>query len=118
MCGVAVGFLACALLVVNNLRDVPTDTSAGKRTLAVRIGAPATRCLYVALVALPFLVVIGLGVRHPWVLLALAAGPLAVRAARPVVTGATGRDLIPVLQGTGRTELAYAVALLVGLALS
>jgi 1,4-dihydroxy-2-naphthoate octaprenyltransferase len=70
-------------------------------------------------VTLPFLAVVGLaGAGHPWVLVALVALPLAARAIRPVVQGARGRDLIPVLQGTGRTELVYAVGLLVGLALS
>jgi 1,4-dihydroxy-2-naphthoate octaprenyltransferase len=119
VCAVAIGFLACALLVANNLRDVPTDTVAGKNTLAVRIGEQRTRVLYVLLVTLPFLAVVGLAVAgHPWVLVALVALPLAARAIRPVVQGARGRDLIPVLQGTGRTELVYAVGLLVGLALS
>jgi 1,4-dihydroxy-2-naphthoate polyprenyltransferase len=119
VCGVAVGMLACALLVANNLRDVPTDAGSGKRTLAVRIGVARTRQLYVGLVALPFLATVALAVAgHPWALVALAAFPLAVRAARPVLAGATGRDLIPVLQGTGRTELVFAIGLLVGLALS
>jgi 1,4-dihydroxy-2-naphthoate octaprenyltransferase len=114
----AVGALACALLVVNNLRDIPTDRVAGKRTLAVRLGDGPTRRLYVALVGLPFLLPVGLAVTgRPWALLGLLALPLAVVAARPVVDGAVGRSLIPVLRDTGRTEIAYAVALAVGLAL-
>jgi 1,4-dihydroxy-2-naphthoate octaprenyltransferase len=117
-CGVAIGLLACALLVANNLRDVPTDAVSGKRTLAVRIGDRGTRALYVGLVVLPFLGVVGLAVVHPWALVAFVAAPLAVLAVRPVVSGATGRALVPVLRGTGRTELVFAVGLLVGLALS
>ena len=119
VCAVAIGFLACALLVANNLRDVPTDTVAGKTTLAVRLGERRTRVLYVLLVTSPFLVVVALALAgHPWVLVTLAALPLAARAIRPVIRGARGRDLIPVLQETGRTELLYALGLLVGLALS
>jgi 1,4-dihydroxy-2-naphthoate polyprenyltransferase len=119
VCAVAVGFLACALLVANNLRDIPGDSVSGKRTLAVRIGVRGTRLLYVDLVALAFIAVIGLAaVGHPLALIAFVAAPLAVRAARPVTRGATGRDLIPVLQWTGRTELVFSVGLLVGLALS
>jgi 1,4-dihydroxy-2-naphthoate polyprenyltransferase len=114
----AVGALACALLVVNNLRDIPTDRVAGKRTLAVRLGDVATRRLYLALVGLPFVLPVGLAVTgRPWALLGLLALPLAVVAARPVVDGAVGRALIPVLRDTGRTEIGYAVALAVGLAL-
>jgi 1,4-dihydroxy-2-naphthoate octaprenyltransferase len=119
VCAVAIGFLACALLVANNLRDVPTDTVAGKTTLAVRLGERRTRVLYVVLVTSPFLVVVALALAgHPWVLVTLAALPLAARAIKPVIRGARGRDLIPVLQETGRTELLYALGLLVGLALS
>jgi 1,4-dihydroxy-2-naphthoate octaprenyltransferase len=118
ICAVAIGLLACALLVANNLRDVPTDAVSGKRTLAVRIGERATRLLYVDLVAIAFILVLVLSAGQPWALVAFVAAPLAVRAARPVMGGATGRDLVPVLQWTGRTELVFAVGLLVGLALS
>ena len=93
MIGCAAGFVACALLVVNNLRDIPTDTVAGKRTLAVRLGEQRTRWLYVALVAATFVaLVVGAVVWRPAALLGLgavavrrvagAAGPAAERAAR------------------------------------
>jgi len=114
---VPVGLLACALLVANNLRDIPTDRGAGKRTLAVRLGDRRTRALYTALVAFPFAAVVGLALTgRSWSLLALLAAPLAVRPLRLVVGGATGRDLIAVLRDTGRLQLAYALALAVGLA--
>jgi 1,4-dihydroxy-2-naphthoate octaprenyltransferase len=116
--GIACGALACAILVVNNLRDIPTDTSAAKRTLAVVLGDRRTRLLYGTLVAVAFAVVLALAPAMPWVLIALAAAPLAVRPFRIVAGGRVGRDLVPVLRDTGRLQLAYAVLLAVGLALS
>ena len=115
---VPVGFLACAILVANNLRDIPTDTEAGKRTLATRIGAKASRRTYALLVLLPFFVPVALGAGgHRWCLIALAALPLAVRPVRAVTGGALGRDLIAVLRDTGRLHLAYSLLLALGLAL-
>jgi 1,4-dihydroxy-2-naphthoate polyprenyltransferase len=116
--GIACGGLACAILVVNNLRDIPTDTVAAKRTLAVVLGDRRTRLLYGGLVALAFVVVLALAPALPWVLIALAAAPLAVRPVRIVAAGRLGRELVPVLRDTGRLQLAYAVLLAVGLALS
>ena len=114
---VAVGLLACAILVANNLRDVPTDAVAGKLTLAVRIGAAATRRLYAALVTLPLIAAVAVAPWHPWALLALGSAPAAVPPLRAVLGGAGGRDLLPVLRDTGRLELVYAVLLGIGLAL-
>lgn len=116
--GIACGALACAILVVNNLRDIPTDTVAAKRTLAVVLGDRRTRVLYGTLVAVAFVVVLVLAPAMPWVLLALAAVPLAVRPVRIVAAGRLGRELVPVLRDTGRLQLGYAVLLAVGLALS
>ncbi|MBB5788038.1 1,4-dihydroxy-2-naphthoate polyprenyltransferase [Jiangella mangrovi] len=114
---VAIGCLACALLLVNNIRDVPTDAASGKRTLAVTLGEQRSRMLYVLLMAAPFLIVAALAVTgRPWGALTLLCAPLAVVTALPVVRRATGRDLIPVLKRTGMTELVFAVLLTVGLA--
>ena len=115
--GVACGSLACAILVTNNLRDIPTDTVAGKRTLAVVLGDARTRLLYVLLVAAAFGVAVVLALVTPWCLLALLALPLALPPVRQVRAGATGRDLVPVLAGTGRLQLVYAVLLTLGLVL-
>ena len=116
--GAAVGFLATALLVVNNLRDIPSDAEAEKRTLAVRIGDGRTRTFYVLLVAVAFvqLLAVAAGGR-PWALLALGAAPLAVAPVRTVRGGAVGPALIAVLQDTARLELVFGALLAVGLAI-
>ena len=115
--GVAVGALACALLVTNNLRDIPTDREVGKRTLAVRLGDARTRSLFVVLVVGGVLV----GAASVWarplasviiVVLAVAIGPV-----RRVRAGAVGRDLIAVLEGTAKVQLAFGVLATVSLAL-
>jgi 1,4-dihydroxy-2-naphthoate octaprenyltransferase len=115
---VGIGLLACALLVANNLRDVVTDATVGKRTLAVILGAPMTRRLFAVMVGGAFLAVIVVGLIRPWCLLGLLAAPLAMDPVRRVLAGASGRHLIAVLGATGRLELGYAVALTVGLVLS
>src|SRR4029079_6114675 len=84
-CGV--GFLACALLVVNNLRDIPTDTASGKRTLAARRGDHATRVLYVALVTGAIVLAVVCAFDRPWSLLAVLASVVAVAAGRRRVCG-------------------------------
>jgi 1,4-dihydroxy-2-naphthoate polyprenyltransferase len=114
--GAGVGAMACAILVANNLRDIPTDAVAGKRTLAVRLGDTRTRLAYVALVAAAYVVALLLAVvGQPWSVLALLSAPLAVSASMPVVRGARGRDLVRVLRATSLTELAYAALLAIGL---
>jgi 1,4-dihydroxy-2-naphthoate octaprenyltransferase len=114
---VPVGLLAVAMLVVNNLRDVGTDAVSGKRTLAVRIGAPATRVLYVGCVLLPFALAAATAVSRPWALLALLAAPLAVAPVRKVLGGEKGRGLIAVLGAGGRMQLVFGALLALGLAL-
>jgi 1,4-dihydroxy-2-naphthoate octaprenyltransferase len=107
---VGIGALACAILVVNNLRDVPTDTVAGKRTLAVRLGEHRTRGLYLLLVVAAAAAVVAVAAATTWwALLGLGFLVLAAPAVRSVMAGATGRDLVPVLQQTGTAELAWAV---------
>ena len=114
--GSAVGALACALLVINNLRDIPTDREVGKKTLAVRLGDRRTRWFYVALIAAAFTLSVVGAVWRPPVLLGLVAVPLAVRPVRSVLGGATGAALIPVLGETGKLQLAWGLLVTIGLA--
>jgi 1,4-dihydroxy-2-naphthoate polyprenyltransferase len=114
---VATGCLSSAVLVANNLRDIPTDAQTGKITLAVRLGDTRTRVLYQVLLAVALVVTIGLAVAAtPWCALGLVAVPLALRAAAPVRGRKGGRELIPVLRDTGLTMLVWAVATALALA--
>lgn len=110
------GLLTCAVLVANNLRDIPGDRVVGKRTLAVRLGDHGTRMLYLALVLVPFVVAVGAAFDRPGLLVALLALPAAVRPVRIVLGGAQGPALIPVLKDTGLLLLAWGLAAAVGLA--
>jgi 1,4-dihydroxy-2-naphthoate octaprenyltransferase len=114
---VPVGLLACALLVVNNLRDIGTDETVGKRTLAVMLGDRRSRVLYGACALLPFGAVLAIAPVRPLALLTLAAAPLALAPVRVVASGATGRGLITVLGQTGRVQLAFGALLAIGLAI-
>ncbi|WP_436698979.1 1,4-dihydroxy-2-naphthoate polyprenyltransferase [Nocardioides sp. BYT-33-1] len=114
--GAGVGALACAILVANNLRDIPTDRVAGKLTLAVRLGDRRTRGFYALLVGGSATAVLVLAALTTWwALLGLGFLLPAVVAARAVLGGAQGPALIPVLQRTGVAELAWAVLAGVGL---
>lgn len=112
---VPVGLLACALLVANNLRDLETDREGGKRTLAVRLGAAATRCLYRGCVLGALAAVVLLGLARPPVLVALAAAPLAAAPLRTVATRDDAPALVGALVGTARLQLALSVLLAGGL---
>jgi len=113
---VGVGALACAILVVNNLRDIPTDTVAGKRTLAVKLGDRRTRSLYLLLVMAAATAAVAVAVATTWwALLGLGFVAVANPAVRTVVGGASGPALVPVLQQTGFSELLWAGLLTTGL---
>ncbi len=114
---VGVGSLSCAILMANNLRDIPGDTLVGKRTVAVRLGDLRARRAYIALLAVAAACVALAALSLPWSLLALGAFGLAVRPVQRILAGARGPELIPVLAGTGMLTLAYAVLLAVGLSL-
>ena len=108
--GCGVGALACAILVANNLRDIPTDTVVGKRTLAVRLGDERTRYLYAFLVLVAAAAVVAVGVATTWwALLGLGFLGRAAAPTRAVLAGAAGPALIPVLAATGAAELLWSV---------
>lgn len=109
--GAGVGFFAVAVLVVNNLRDIPTDRLAGKRTLAVRMGDRASRILYVVCVLLPFAVPALYSIAQPGMILVWFVLLLAIPASIITLTAKTPRELILVLQLTSFAALAYGVLL-------
>jgi 1,4-dihydroxy-2-naphthoate octaprenyltransferase len=118
LASLAAGCLACALLVVNNLRDIPTDREVGKKTLAVRLGDTTTRRGYVALIGLAFAFVVAIAAAgRPWALLGLVGVAVAVPPVKAVLGGATGRGLIVVLGGTGKVQLATGLLAAIGIAL-
>jgi 1,4-dihydroxy-2-naphthoate polyprenyltransferase len=115
---VGVGAIASAILVANNLRDIPTDKAHGKRTLAVRLGDGRTRAMYAGLLMTALVCVLVAGLIHPAALIGLLSFVLAVPLLRRVLGGDLGGDLVPVLSGTGRFELVYGTLLAIGLAVS
>jgi 1,4-dihydroxy-2-naphthoate polyprenyltransferase len=110
MLAVATGALSSAVLVANNLRDIPTDVQSGKITLAVRLGDARTRTFYQALLTVAGVVTLALTAAAPWCALGLLSAPLALRAAAPVRSGRVGAELIPVLRDTGLTMLVWSIA--------
>jgi 1,4-dihydroxy-2-naphthoate octaprenyltransferase len=117
---VPIGLLVTNILVINNLRDLPTDAAAGKRTLAVRIGDRATRVQYAlfgaAAYAVPLILVLSAG-EGRWLLLPWLTLPLAAMLVRRVLGGLAGRELNPMLKRTGQLLLAFGVLLSIGLLL-
>lgn len=110
---IPMGALSCAILAVNNLRDRPKDELAGKRTVAVRIGDQNARRMYVALLALAHLAAIATLI--PTTLLTLLALPMSLSISRQVLSGISGKELIPLLGKTGKLQMLFSILLAVGL---
>jgi 1,4-dihydroxy-2-naphthoate octaprenyltransferase len=118
---VPVGLLSSAILVVNNVRDIDTDRRAGKHTLAVKLGRERARVLFTAMVVLSFAapgVILALGGLTPWLLITLAALPLAVPLIKTVSSRSDGPALNGALAGTGRLLAVFSVLLSAGVLLS
>jgi 1,4-dihydroxy-2-naphthoate polyprenyltransferase len=114
---VPAGLLACALLIVNNLRDIQGDTVAAKRTLAVRLGDARSRTAYLLTLVLAFCGAALIAIDRPLTLITAITVPLAWIPLRSVRAGASGPALIKALGQTGRLQLAFGVAFAIGLAI-
>ena len=114
---VPAGLLSCALLMINNLRDIGTDADVGKRTLAVRLGDLHSRTVYLTCLLAPFAVALAITPARPLAALTLATLPLTFGPIRVVRSGAAGPALIRALGQTGRLQLAFGAALTIGLAI-
>ena len=123
---ISIGFFASAILVANNLRDREKDKQNNKNTLAVKLGDKRTRNLYVLLMILPFILIVSLFIYNIFnpgtrigatIQIQLLAFVLAWRSIKPVINKVTGRDLIPVLVNTGKTEILWALLVSVALVL-
>lgn len=108
---VAIGLIACAILMANNIRDIPTDTVAGKRTLAVRMGDFKARKAYIAMIWLPLLLGLACAFFNPWTMFIVLLLLPAILLTIAMISGVRGRLLVPVLAGTGMYELGYGVLL-------
>jgi len=113
-----IGAFACAILVMNNLRDRAKDLEVGKNTLAVLLGDRATRILYLSLLMSGGLIGALTAISRPWALLVIITLPVSISLAVKVLKGAGGRDLIPLLQRTALIQLLFAFIYSVGLAIS
>jgi 1,4-dihydroxy-2-naphthoate octaprenyltransferase len=116
LAAIPAGLLSCALLMINNLRDIGSDTEVGKRTLAVRLGDRRSRAVYIASLLLPFVAALAFTSARPLAALTVLALPLTVGPIRTVRSGASGRALLSALGQTGRLQLAFGAALTIGLA--
>ena len=112
---IPMGALACAILAVNNIRDRPQDELAGKRTLAVRLGDANARRLFVSLLVLAH--VAAVATFMPTALLTLLIAPMSFSISKLVLSGVSGRDLIPVLGRTGKLQLIFAIVFALALAI-
>ena len=109
LAGVIVGSLACAILVINNIRDRAKDEVAGKLTLAVRLGDKRSRIIYTVLVIAPYLLTAGFGT--PWTSLTLLTLPMTISILKALRSGIQGVDLIALLGKTGKLQMLFSLAL-------
>ncbi|MBG6224513.1 1,4-dihydroxy-2-naphthoate octaprenyltransferase [Arthrobacter sp. CAN_A2] len=115
---VGTGLIAMALLMANNVRDIPTDTAVGKKTLAVRLGDTAARISYVMMLAAAVLLPLFLSGEYPWMLLVLLLVPACLKPSRLMLTGTQRTSLIPVLKQTGLINLAFSILFAAGIVIT
>lgn len=109
ICAVTIGALSASVNLVNNLRDIPSDITARKITLAVRLGDHNTRVLYLLIATIPLFASMVLAFASPWALCGLLVAPVAWKAAAPIRRAASGAALIPVLGATGKVLMLWAI---------
>jgi 1,4-dihydroxy-2-naphthoate octaprenyltransferase len=109
LAGTIVGSLACAILVINNIRDRAKDEVVGKRTMAVRLGDHRSRAFYTFLVLIPYVLVAGFG--NPWVALTIVTVPMTISILRALWSGIQGAQLIALLGKTGKLQMVFCLAL-------
>lgn len=107
----AMGSLACAILVLNNLRDLERDKSAGKITLAVKIGDSQSRKFFIGLLFTPLLIALALVPTSFYFLLAFLALPQVLKVASSIRSGVSGSALIELLERTGKIQIIYSLAI-------
>tara|TARA_B100000427_G_scaffold324340_1_gene329339 strand:- start:279 stop:1133 length:855 start_codon:yes stop_codon:yes gene_type:complete len=112
---VSVGLMSCALLEINNLRDISGDKNSGKLTLAVLLGDRRTRILYVFFIDVSLIIGSLAVFTKPWTVLIMIAGIIAFPAVKSVLDGATGTELIVVLKQTSKVQITAGVFLTLGL---
>ena len=115
---VGVGAITSAILVANNLRDIPSDRATGKLTLAVRMGDRGSRWFYFSLVLVALAMAVVVALAHPFAWVTLLAFGLLWKPLLSLRSGAVGRDLVAVLAATGVFDLVYAVLMAAGIATS
>ncbi|MBP2413062.1 1,4-dihydroxy-2-naphthoate octaprenyltransferase [Arthrobacter stackebrandtii] len=106
---ISTGLIAVALLMANNVRDIPTDAQVGKMTLAVRLGDRNARISYVVMLALSMALTLCLVPDNPWMLLMLLQAPFILLPSWIMLKGRTREALIPVLQQTGMLNLGFSL---------
>ncbi len=112
---IPVGALSCAILAINNLRDLPKDSLVGKRTLAVRMGDISARVFYISLLVFAHVASLVAIVVAPWAIATLFLLPITAQIARSIIKGAQGVELIPLLGKTGRLQLLLSTTLAIAL---
>lgn len=115
---IATGLIAVALLMANNVRDIPTDRQVGKRTLAVRLGDRNARLSYVVMLGLSLAVMMVLVPAKPWLLLVLLLVPFMLMPSWLMLKGKKRKSLIPVLKQTGLLNLGFSVLFAAAMALT
>jgi 1,4-dihydroxy-2-naphthoate octaprenyltransferase len=114
---IPVGTLSCAILAVNNLRDLPQDNLVGKRTMAVRIGEKNTRVFFMLLLVTAQVTALAAASISSLALITLICSPITYSVVRQVLNGAVGAELIEVLSKTAKLQLVMASLLAAALAI-